>query len=426
VNGLLRRAGWNLIDQVLSAATNAALSFLVARSVDARGFGAFAVGFSVFAVSIGVGRALVGQPLSIRYAAAGEADMNDAVARGMGTVLAVTVPTGVVCAVIGLLLGGILEPTLLAFGLILPGLVVQDACRSAFFARARPDLATLNDALWAVIQFGGVAALIVGGQARPWSLALVWGAAAAVCAVLGLAQLRVVPRVGGARPWLAEHRDLVGYLVADFLLGAGALQGGILLVGGLVGIDDLGSIRAAQVLTGPLGVLFGAAMAFALPEVSRRAATLSSTRRRQAAVAVTAVMLLVSLAYAATLLLLPDRAGVALLGDTWAGASQVLLPVSLVSAFAGACLGPVIVILALGQSRATFRLTAIEAVMVLAALLIGAAVDGAAGAAWGLSLQQAVLVPLWFLQLHRILARMDAGEALAQAAPGTPAPAALP
>jgi O-antigen/teichoic acid export membrane protein len=402
--GLARRAGWNLIDQVLSAATNAALSFLVARAVDARGFGAFAVGFVIFTVLIGVGRALVGQPLNIRYSAATGAATHAAVARGMGTILLVTVPAGVLCVGAGLALGGILRPTLVAFGLVLPALIVQDACRLAFFARSRPQLATLNDALWAVVQFSAVAALVASGHASAWSLTLAWGGSALVCAVLGLFQLRVLPQLSGAASWLREHRDLVGYLVAQFLLGAGALQGGILLVGAFLGIGNLGSLRAAQVLTGPLGVLFSAAMTFGLPEVSRRA-TLSAGVRWRIAVGVTGAMLTSALLYTGILVLIPDALGVQLLGDTWSGASEVLLPVSLVSAFAGACLGPVIVILALGESKATFKLTAIEAVMVLTALLAGAGLGGAAGAAWGLCIQQAILVPLWFLQLRAILTR---------------------
>jgi O-antigen/teichoic acid export membrane protein len=207
---------------------------------------------------------------------------------------------------------------------------------------------------------------------------------------------------------LREHRDLVGYLVADFLLGAGALQGGILLIGGFIGLGGLGSIRAAQVLTGPLGILIGAGFAFGLPEVSRRT-TLSSARRWQLAIAVSVGLTLAGLLYTGVLLVIPDSIGVALFKSVWAGASGVLLPVSLVSTFAAACTGPVIVILALGQSRATFRLTAVEAVMVLFVLLVGGSIGGVTGAAWGLSIQQAILVPLWFLQLRSILRKLDGG-----------------
>ncbi len=419
MRALLRRAGWNLLDQIISSATNVALSFLVAGTVGKRGYGAFAVGFIIFTLLIGVGRALVGQPLNIRYSTADDAGMRTAVARSMGTIIVVTVPIAVVCALAGLLIGGVLRSTLLAFALVLPALIVQDGCRLAFFARSRPELATLNDAVWAVLQFAAVVALIRSDHATPWSLTLAWGGSAVVAAILGLAQLRVVPRLRATRGWIREHADLVGYLVADFLLGAGALQGGILLIGAFAGLNNLGSLSAAQRLTGPLGVLTAAALAFGLPEVSRRAATLTSARRTQVAVAVTGVMLTAGLVYTGLLLLIPDSLGTTLLGDTWTGAHDVLLPVTLWTALAGACLGPVIVILALGQSKATFRLTAIEAVMVLVGLLLGAELDGARGAAWGLAVQAAVLVPLWYFQMRAILARMDAVRLPAQPEPAT-------
>jgi hypothetical protein len=44
-------------------------------------------------------------------------------------------------------------------------------------------------------------------------------------------------------------------------------------------------------------------------------------------------------------------------------------------------------------------------------MIIGAEIDDARGAAWGLCLQYAVLLPLWFLQLRRVLAEMDAEAA---------------
>ena len=46
--GIMRKAGWNLGDQILSAASNVALSIIVANSVDKYVFGAFAIAFVVF------------------------------------------------------------------------------------------------------------------------------------------------------------------------------------------------------------------------------------------------------------------------------------------------------------------------------------------------------------------------------------------
>lgn len=401
---LLRRAGWNVVDQVLSALTNAALAFVVARSVDAPAFGAFAVSFLVFSLFIGVARGLVGQPLAIRFSGATAQESTAAVAAGTGTVLAVTVPAGVALVAGGLLLGGNLGAALWSLGVVLPALVLQDACRMAFFAQGRAHLAAANDALWAAVQFGAVAVLLSSGRDGVAELVLAWGGSAALCAAVGLVQLRVLPRPAAALRWVRDHRDVSGYLVAEYLLGAGAFHGGILVVGALVGVEDIGALRAAQVLIGPLGILAAAISTFGLPEISRRPHLSASTRWRVAVVA-GALMLGASGAYTLLLLLVPQEVGVALLGDTWSGAQDVLLPVALGSTAAGAALGPAVVIYALGHARETFRLMVVEAPLVLTLMLLGSQIGGARGAAWGLCIDQAVVVPLWFLRLRAVLGR---------------------
>jgi O-antigen/teichoic acid export membrane protein len=363
--------------------------------VGARDFGAFAVGFVVFTVAIGVGRGLAGQPLTIEYSDDSPAGQRAAASRALGAILLVTLPAGLVCMLAGLALGDPLRPVLLVLGPLLPGLVVQDTVRMAAFARGRPQWATLNDAFWAILQFAAVDLLISRGAASPATLTLAWGGSALAAALLGVFQLRARPHLRAGAGWIREHGQLAGYLVAQFLLGAGALQGGILLVGGLLGLGDLGSLRAAQTLTGPLGVLFSATMSAGLPELSRRR-RMRAVHRRRLATVIGLAMLGCGLLWTAVLAVLPDAAGTALLGSTWPGARAVLLPVALVSAFAGACLGPVIVILAAGAGRRTFGLTVLEAVTVPTAMLAGARLGGAGGAAWGLAIQQAFLVLPWF------------------------------
>jgi len=395
-------AGWNLLDQVLSALTNAVLFFLVARSVPVAGVDAFATAFYVFSMLIGVERSLVGQVLSVRFSGVTGRRWRTGVAQGLGCAVGVSVIVSVVMALIALALPPTLRNTLLATALVLPALALQDACRMAFFAQSNARLAALNDLLWAVVQFSAIGVLIGTGTAGAPQLVLAWGGAAAVCCVVALRQLRVVPQPLATVAWFRRHRDMSGFLVGEYLLGAGAFNGGFLVVGALVGTGALAALRGAQVLLGPLGIIPAAVLTFALPELSKRS-WLSAAARWKVAVATAGGMTAVSLAYTGGLLLLPHAAGVALFGRTWDGAHSVFLAVALGSTAAGACLGPAVVIYAMGRARATFRLMMVEAPLVFALMIGGAMAGGVRGAAWGLALDQTLLIPLWFLQLRAIL-----------------------
>lgn len=419
----VRRAGWNIVDQGLSALTNVALSFVVARNVDAAGFGAFAVAFLVFSLLIGLQRALVGQPLSIRHSHVTGPVRRRVAREAFGTVLALVLPVSVGVVVASRFVTGPLQPTLLALAVALPFLLLQDTCRMAFFAWAKPQLATLNDLVWTVAQFAAIAAVVLLGRSSTWALVLCWGLGAAVAAAVGMVQLRVVPGFARVWAWVREHRDLVGYLLAEYLLGVGAFQGGILLVGGALGVSDIGSLRGAQVLIGPLGVVSAALITFGVPEVSRRGRL--PRRVLLLAASGSAAMIALTLLYTVLLLLIPESVGTALLGDTWSGSRGVLVPIALGSAFAALKMGPVIFIYGLGLARKSVRLVALLAVLAVVFMAVGARAGQAAGLAWGMALAQLAVGPLWFWQLRRI-ERDEARRRRGSPAPHAPATADAP
>lgn len=395
----VRRAGWNVADQALSALTNVVLSFIVARNVDADGFGAFSVAFLVFSLLIGAERSLVGGPLSMRHSHEDRALQHLTVRPALGTSLAMALVVSLGSLVAGLAIGGVLGPTLIALAAVLPFLILQDTARMAFFAWARPRDATINDAAWAVVQFGLVAVVVAADRATPATMVLCWGAGAAVASVVGMVQLRGWPTICGVGDWIRRHRDLMGFLMLEYLVGVGAFQGGLLLIGGALGVSDIGALRAAQVLIGPIGILSTAAMSFGVPEVARRTCLPGATMR--IAAAASGVLVAVTALYSAVILLIPDSLGEALLGDTWTGASAVLLPVALGSVVAGGKLGPAIFTYGLGLARKTIRLVSLLAVLAVVFMAIGAQLAQATGLAWGLALAQAVVMPWWFLLLRQ-------------------------
>jgi O-antigen/teichoic acid export membrane protein len=264
---------------------------------------------------------------------------------------------------------------------------------------------------------------MVSGHPSLRMLILAWGLSAAACAVIACTQLRVWPRLSRAVAWVHEHRGLSGFLLADYLVGTGAFQGGLLAVGAYLGTAEVGALRGAQVLVGPLGILAAAASTFLIPELSKR----SDLRRRprvKLAHGVSTALTMTSLAYTTVLVLLPGAVGTALLGDSWLGTDAVLLPVALGSCAAAMSLGPATLIYAAGRARQTFRLRVLEAPILTGCLLGGAHLAGATGAAWGICVNFLVMTPMWFHQGWRAVRPNGPSHRAVPPRPASPRPGA--
>ena len=402
---LLRAVSWNVVDQTLSALSNLGLSIAVARTTSASGFGAFAVAFLLFGISLAVTKSAVGQPLQMRLSGANGVERRGAFQAALGAATVLGVVFGLLASVAGLAVGGEVGGALVALALVLPGLVLQDSCRMAAFTLGRPQLAALIDGVWAAVQFGLLALLISNGRHQVGGLILAWGAAAALSALLGLTVLRMWPALPRAWGWVREHRDLIRYLLPEYFLGLGATQFGILLVGAIASATAVGSLRAAQVLLGPLGIVGLAVFQFAVPEVARRT-SVSARWLVTLAAGLSGGLGLLTIGYVALMLLLPDAVGVALFGNSWAGAAAVLLAMGLSSVSSSLANGPAGVLYGLSQARATFRINLAKGPVLLLALPASTVLAGAVGAAWALAAVEACVLPVWILVFRRTLARL--------------------
>ncbi len=398
---LFRRAGWNLTDQVISSATNAALSFLVARAVSVSDFGGFALAFTVFAVVTGLSRAVSTMPLSVRFTASEAREFDDATGAAVGTAVTLGVLAGLGCLVPGLILDGAAGTALLVLGLLLPGLLMQDAWRLVFFAEGRPAAAAANDAFWAVTQLLAVGGFLLAGMNTIGPMLLAWGGAAAAAAALGKRQSGVWPRPRRAWGWVRRHHDLTRYLLAEYVTVQGAQQGALLVIAGISSLAVIGALRGAQVILGPTTILAAGMNAFALPEMSRRRAMLSERDWNRGAVLLSAFVSLAGTAWGVIFLLLPDSLGVELLGDTWAGTRQVLLATVVGQAGAALGVGPATALYAMDRASSTFRIHVSFAPLMFVLSITGVSVAGAQGAAWGIAAAFWLVLPLWWVTLRR-------------------------
>ena len=403
---LLRNGSWNLVDQALSALSNTVLTVMVARSVSAEDFGAFAIAFVVFGIFIAVTKSVVGQPLQMRFSGADSAELKAAIGRALGAALLIGLLAACGMAAVSLLTHQGVQRALVALAVVLPALLVQDSCRMALFALARPRGAALIDAFWTAIMIALLMLLVALGRDDVQWLTIAWGIGAAVSATVGLALIHVRPAPRMATSWLREQWDLSRYMFAEYFLGLGAVHLGILLVGVIATSDAVGALRAAQVLLGPLGILGAAAFQFAMPEIARRREIDGRTLSLWG-LGVSGALGSVTVAYVVTLLLVPDHWGTALFGATWAGAAAVLAAMGISSLFSSLGSGPACVLYGISRARSTFRINLAKGPIILTAVVLGTWTTGAVGAAWALALTEAAVLPAWIITMERAVRSRD-------------------
>ncbi|WP_327318815.1 hypothetical protein [Streptomyces sp. NBC_01235] len=397
---MVGRLSWGLADQAASSISNFAVGIYVARSLGVTAFGVFSLAWVTYGVVLNVSRGLATDPLMVRFSGAPDASWRGAVARSSGTALGVGTAIGVPCLLAGLALGGRVGPAFACLGVMLPGLLLQDAWRFSFFAAGAGRKAFVNDLVWGVALVPAmVVAAHVGSVA---AFVLAWGASAAVAAAYGCLQSGIRPRMTGARGWLREQRDLgYRYLVENVSL-SGASQLRAYGLGALVGVGAVGAVRGAELLMGPfLAVLMGLSLV-TVPEAARVL--------RQAPHRLGAFCLLLgggqatgALLWGGALLLTPDRLGELVLGGVWHSAAQLIMPITLSVAGAGLGTGAAAGLRALGAARRSLRCQLFASACYVGGGLGGAAVAGTVGSAWGVAAATVSGSAVWWLQLRSAL-----------------------
>ncbi|WP_405594392.1 hypothetical protein [Streptomyces sp. NBC_01092] len=394
------RLSWGLADQAASSISNFAVGICVARSLGVTAFGVFSLAWVTYGVVLNVSRGLATDPLVVRFSGVSDASWRGAVARSSGTALGVGASIGAACLVVGLALGGSVGPAFACLGVMLPGLLLQDAWRYSFFAAGVGRKAFVNDLVWGVAL---VPAMVVA--ARVGSVAafvLAWGASATVAAGYGYVQSGILPRTAQARAWLREQRDLgYRYLVENVSL-SGASQLRAYGLGAIVGVGAVGAVRGAELLLGPfLAVLMG----LSLVTVAEAARVLRQAPHRlgKFCLLLGGGQAVAALLWGGALLLIPDRAGELVLGDVWHSAAQLIVPVTLGVAGAGLGTGAAAGLRALAAARRSLRCQLFASACYVTGGLGGAALAGTVGSAWGVAAATLAASAVWWLQLRSAL-----------------------
>lgn len=377
------RGGWGIADQSFSSLTNFALSVFIARSVSPAEFGVFTLAFTSYAITLGASQALTAQPLAIRFSNCSVREWRDAcrLATGAGVVLGAF--TGCICVLIGILIEPLRGP-MLALGLVMPTLLLQDSWRFAFFSAGRPFQAFVNDLVWAVCLIPAFGWLMWTGNGSVTSFVLAWGGAATVAAIAGAIQARIIPAPLEARTWWRDQKDIALGLTGDFIVNSGSARITVFSVAAIAGLPATGAMRGANMLLTPLRIFFTGLAPVKVPEAVRiLSGGTGPDALKRYAVRLSAAFTTLVIFYGLTLLAFPDSLGSFLLEDTWEGTKGLLFVAALALAGTTVSNGAVVGLMALGSTQRLFRISLFVGPFTTAGSVLGAVTAGARGAFLG-------------------------------------------
>lgn len=272
-DGGRRRVVVTFADQVVSSASNFITGVAIARLSGAVAFGEYALVLTIWFFAVGVHRRVITEPIIV---GSRDADTeSNSIASGLSSELLLGAAASGVTATGGLLalaFGADIGRMLLALAPWFAPLLVQDYWRAIAYQRRRPDLALVNDVVFAVVQLVAIVAFSVVGWRSGGHMLAAWGVGATAGALLGT---RWFPaRAGGRAGWqlLVRLWPRGRSLLADFATLFVAQQAYLVFSALLLSKVDYGGYRAAFSLIGPAIVILLAAGNIGLPEVARRAA----------------------------------------------------------------------------------------------------------------------------------------------------------
>lgn len=382
LNRRLLRHSVGVIDAGVSSLSNTVIQIVAAALLAAHAFGLFSLAVATGVWLIGAARGAIGEVDLLRGSRSTDSGPLAAVA-------AISIPllaSGIV------LLGGAVaaqseQGKWVAIALVLsPVLVVQDALRYRAFRMDIAPSALIGDSVWlAVIALGSTAAFIMNFSAGPLFALWILGAASGACF-----QYRSVGTIPGSlsegKRWFANHRDLIRPIGWEYLLRTGVPYASNFIVIGVGGLEALAGYRLAQVIFGPSTVLASGINAVAAPEMAdpQRRHQLRERLNFQIMAAIVSTAAIMTLA-----LLLPERVGSTLFGQSFSQLGPFLIPVAIHATINAASVPNSTAIRILGLARKSLHVRIVSTPISVVALAVGAHLLGGAGVAWALALTAA-------------------------------------
>jgi O-antigen/teichoic acid export membrane protein len=434
-----RRVGAGLADQFVVACANAGNTLLALLLLDRERSGIMVQSLALAYVVMFLNRAFVGDVL-LTLASRHEGERRDRLVRN-GLAAAVTFAS--IAAVVLLAVWAVWPRDrnvnlvdLVWVAPFLPVLLLQDTGRFSYLADREPVKALHIDLVWVGTQVLAVVAMVLTGHVSAGGLFVCWGIGAAAGATVFL--LRTGHRPWRGRPvgWIAETRHLSGWFTATAVIGQFQVLAITFLVSHQLSNSAVSGLRGAQtVLIQPVQNFLMAVQGLVVPRgsrLARDAARLPAAEGEQAAASLRRLTWQLALAFTAlavvtVLVMWPVAEFLLVRFQKFHDIAPLALPLALQAGIYMVQLPFTAALRAMHRARMLLLQYVVFTTVSLIGLVIGAALHGLEGAAWGLTTGAAAgLVTMIGLYLYalRWLGEEEPDRAAEAESPVEPAPAA--
>lgn len=373
------RSLWGMSGQGLSSASSLVLAIMVSRESAPSEVGAWAVGYALYTFVLAITRNVVSTPTLIT--AHSNQDQAQKPTGPISASLTVGIIAGFALLVSASLISGPTRAFIVIFSLALPILLCVDGFRYWFIRTQRPQIMAAMDLLWLTFQILlGILAIRAGHGGA--TITASWVVAAATALTLALIVAFTVPTFRAALEFFKTNRQASSTFFLDSIISSAAANGLPPMLGVILGLTATGYFRGGLTIIGVAGIAVMGLAPIATVELARR----RHSRPRvdlHFLLLWSAGMFAFGLAFSVITTHLPENLGKAVLGETWYGTAQILLPLSLQLALRGPLIAVPIVLRVSRRYPWLIAGRIISGVSILTATISGAYFWALPGAAWG-------------------------------------------
>lgn len=379
----------SVVGQLMNSALMFAIIIGAAHLTTSRELGFWSLAVAVWTIGTMVNRAVV-----VTGALVAEADREDPLSRGrteaglLGSCLLGTVTSAVVVLIA---IGGLrdLASELLVFSLGILVYLPYDSLRFRLAQVGKPFASSMMEICRGVLIASIMTCSSVRAAPSLMTLAVSFAWANVTLLIVAMFLIGCVPRWASFNRVIAQEWSRYAWLLLEAVLNAVGSNAPVILATVVVGAAEGGAARIAFTLAGGLGVLISAIIPVSTLGFVR--AIRGGVRLWRLYAGWSLVVSVLGALYGTVLLLLPDRAGYLVGGDSWPMASLLLVPVVLELCLRGPLNGAPLSLRSALRLKSVVVLRLSSSFIIIALTFVGASEYGLLGLFWGFFAAQAIV-----------------------------------